>query len=563
MFRNRVDRRRLLKRSPLFAMGMVAAWQAACGGSSSESGSPGSSSGGGTVAAPESSLRTFNEDGRGGTLRVGMTASNIPIPNTPVTEGGEGNRFVGRNIYNGLIHENVSTNNWPTLEPGLAETWSMAPDQVTWTFNLRKGVKFHDGSDFNAEAVAFQWRRVADRDFEFYDSVLAGQISSTIRMIKNITASDEYTVKLETKAPYAFLFYDLIQFYIPSMAAIRKYGNKEYPKYAAGTGPFRITKYVDGQVMEMAPNETYWRGKPKLDKLVIMPMPEPATRLAALQAGDVDWAELPPPDALRQLRASNFQIVMGPYPHVNTYWLNLLEGPLTDVRIRQAINYAIDKPGTAALINGVGMPAAQLVPEGHPWYDPAYEGYSYNAERAKQLLSEAGASGLKLKLLYPSGGSGNMFPGPMNEKMQADFRAVGIDLEIVPTEWETIRSMRTKGFGAPEMKGYHILHNSWSTNNPSFSLTPFLTSSIPPAGVGNGGGYKSPKADELWTKASQTFDEAEQNKLLREMQSTVMKDAAVLNTLHDLNLRVFSPKVQGFVQPQSWSVDLTQVWVKG
>jgi peptide/nickel transport system substrate-binding protein len=241
----------------------------------------------------------------------------------------------------------------------------------------------------------------------------------------------------------------------------------------------------------------------------------------------------------------------------------MLEPPFNDVRVRQAVNYAIDRQGTIDLINGVAIGASQMVPKGHPWYDPSWEGYTYNTTNAKQLLQEAGIKpGYKLRMLYPTGGSGNMFPGPMNEKMQQDFKAVGLDLELVPTEWETVRAYRAKTFSAPELKGFNILHNSWNTNYPTFSLLPFLAAGIPPTGQGNAGHYTNPAVEELWTKASQTFDDSEQTALLRQVQVTIMKEAPVLNTVHDLNLRVFDQQVQGFVQPNSWYADLSQVWMK-
>jgi peptide/nickel transport system substrate-binding protein len=542
-----MNRRNLIRAGSLAGLSAGAAWQFACG----RAANPGSA---GSPAA---------SNGRGGTLRIAMTASNVPIPNTPVTEGGEGGRFVGRQVYASLFYEDVSTGQWPPIGPGMAESWTVSPDQLTWTFNLRKGLTFHDGTPFNADAVLFQWNRCTNKDFEFYDPLNGPLNFPYLRMINSMKAVDDSTVAVETKSPYAFLPFDLVQWLLPSPTAVKKYGNKDYAKYAVGAGPYKISKYVDGQVMELLPFDQYYRGKPKLDKLILRPIPEAATRLASLQSGDVDWAEAPPPDSIEQLKSGGFQIITGPYPHVNMYFLNLLDPPFTDVRVRQAVNYAIDRDGTIKLINGVAVGASQMVPKGHPWYDPNWEGYSYNPSKASQLLQAAGIKpGYKVRMLYPTGGSGNMFPGPMNEKMQQDFKAVGLDLELVPTEWETIRAYRLKSFSAPELKDFQILHNSWNTNSPSFSLLPFLTAGIPPAGSGNAGHYSNPVVDDLWAKASQTFDDKAQTDLLRQVQVAIMKDAPVLNTVHDLNLRVFSPKVQGFVQPYSWYADLTQVWMR-
>jgi peptide/nickel transport system substrate-binding protein len=544
----RISRRSLIRAGSVAGVALGGAWQFACGKAGSSQSSGASSA---------------NAAGKGGTLRIAMTASNVPIPNTPTTEGGEGGRFVGRQVYTGLFYEDVSTSNWPPIIAGAAESWTIAPDQKSWTFHLRKGLTFHDDTPFNSAAVLFQWKRCTDKNFEFYDATNGPLNFSYLRMVDDMSAPDDDTVVVSTKGPYAFLPYDLVQWLLPSPTAVQKYGNKNYQQYASGLGPFKITKYVDGQVMELAPFEKHFRGRPKLDKLILRPVPEPATRLASLQAGDVDWAEAPPPDSLKQLKAGGYQIITGPYPHVNMYFLNMLEPPFDDVRARQAVNYAIDRQGTIDLINGVAIGASQLVPKGHPWYDPNWPGYNYDPGKAKQLLAEAGIKpGYKIRMLYPTGGSGNMFPGPMNEKMQQDFKAVGLDLELVPTEWETIRAYRLKSFSAPELKGFNIMHNSWNTNSPPFSFLPFLSAAIPPAGSGNASHYSNPVVDDLWTKASQTFDPNEQTSLLRQAQVQIMKDAPVLNTVHDLNLRVFDPQVQGFVQPNSWYADLSQVWMK-
>jgi peptide/nickel transport system substrate-binding protein len=496
-------------------------------------------------------------------LRIGMSAANVPIPNTPATEGGEGARFVGTQIYEGLTrldtHQGEKFN---VPVPGMAESWSISDDQLTWTFKLRQGQTFHDGTAFNAEAVKFQFDRLIDKNFEFFEPQMSSLNSQRIAAISSYAAIDEHTFSITTKRPYAFLLWDLQGLLLPSPTAIRQWGNKEYVNHASGTGPFRMTKYVDGQVMELEPFEGYWQGKPKLDKIVLYPMPEPATRLAALQAGDIDWAEVPPPDSQAQLKAQGFQIVTGPYPHAITYQLNTYKAPFNDVRVRQAINYAVNRPSTVAVINDAGIVASQYVHQGHPYYDPNWKGYSYDPAKAKQLMTEAGyPNGFKVKMAYPPGGSGNMWPGPMNERLQADLKAVGIDVELVPLEWNKIISGYRAGFVNPDWAGYDMIHISLGISNP-VAVRSFTTSGNPPNGCCNTAGYSNPKLDALYVEAERTFDEEKQNALLRQVQSGAMQDGFALVTVHDLNLRVMSKKVQNFVQPQAWTIDLYNVWME-
>jgi peptide/nickel transport system substrate-binding protein len=521
------------------------------------------------VAAPAGGAQTpvFNTyslkgTGSGGVLRIGMSATNIPIPDTPPTEGGEGRRFVGTQIYEGLTRFNThQADTWSTPVAGMAESWTMADDQLTWTFKLRQGQTFHDGTPFNAEAVKFGFDRIFEKSFQYYNPTVSNANVVYVAGISSYSVVDDYTFRIVTKRPYSFLLWDLAYLFLPSPTAVQSYG-KEYVQHAAGTGPFRMTKYVDGQVMELEPNDGYWQGKPKLDKLVLYPMPEPAARLAGLQAGDIDWAEVPPPNAVAQLKDQGFQAITGPYPHIITYQLNMDRPPFNDVRVRQAINYAVDRSAQVAVIDGFGIPAAQYIHKGHPYYDDSWEGYSYDPAKAKALLTEAGfANGFKLRMAYPPGGSGNMWPGPMNERLKANLKDFNIDVELVPIEWNNIISGRRAGFKNPDWSGYDMIHISLSLSTP-VNVRDFTTASIQPQGCCNAPGYSNPQLDAMFLEAERTFDEEKQNALLRQVQSGAMKDGFALVTVHDMNLRVMSKNVRNFVQPQSWTVDLYNVYME-
>jgi peptide/nickel transport system substrate-binding protein len=529
----------------------------ACGSSDDEPTSTAEPDSGDSTAAA-----TADTSGSGGVLRIGMTAGNLPFPNTPPNEGFEGRRFVGYQIYDGLFRWTVEQGDTvPEPVPALAESYELSDDQLTWTFKLREDVLFHDGTTFDAEDVMFQFNRLTDESFEWYDSSLAASNSSSFAQIESYEMIDQYTVAITTSQPYSFLPYDLAYVYFPSPEVVMEYGNDDYIKHATGTGPFAMTEYIDGQVMELTAFDEYWGGRPKLDKVILYPMPEPATRLAALQAGDIDWAELPPPDAVELLEAQDFQVLLKEYPHVITYQLNTYSGPLSDVRVRQALNYAVDREGTATLINNVGFPATQYMYPGHPWFDEDWEGYTYDPDKAKALLEEAGyGDGVSLRLIYPTGGSGNMFPGPMNEKLKQDLAAVGIELELIPIEWNNIITALRQGFNHPDWEDYDMSYISLAPIAPT-GWRLYVSDYIPPASCCNQTGYANPDADALYYEAASTFDKAEQDELLKHFQSTMMKDAPVLVTVHDLNLRALAPYVKGFVQPQSWFISLNDVWL--
>ena len=532
----------------------------ACGSSDADDGaSTGTSTTEGGTAASST-----DGEGSGGTLRIGMTAGNLPFPNTPPNEGFEGRRFVGYQIYDALYaYDLYQGDHVPTPQLNLAESVEISDDQLTWTFTLRQDVTFHDGTTFDAEDVIFNFRRVRDPEFEYYDSTLAGTAGSAFATIASWEMIDQYTVAITTVRPNAFLPYDLVYIYMASPEVVMEVGNDEYINHATGTGPFVMTEYIDGQVMELTANEDYFKGRPKLDQIILYPMPEPATRLAALQAGDIDWAELPPPDSVQQLESQGYQVSLKNYPHVIAYYVNhATSEPLQDLRVRQALAYAADREGASTLINNVGEPIHQYFVEGSAWYDETWEGYDYDPEMAKSLLAEAGyGDGLSLTLAYPTGGSGNMFPGPMNEKLKQDFAAVGIELELVPLEWNNIITAYREGFANPSWAQYDLLYFSNAPLAPTFARV-FASDYIQPTGCCNPMNYSNPEVDRLYAEAEANFDVEQQNALLAELQGIAMKDVAAFGTVTDLNLRVMSPSVKGFVQSQSWFLDLTQIWME-
>jgi peptide/nickel transport system substrate-binding protein len=504
------------------------------------------------------------KNGTGGTLRIAMSAGNIPFPATPPDQGYEGYRFVGNNIYDGLTKYNLDQSSTiPTPQPALATSWTLSPDKLTWTFNLRRGVTFQDGTPFNADAVIFQLNRENDPKFPYYDTLSAPRGATYFLFFKSWQKVDNYTVSITTKQPYAWLPYDLTHIYFPSPTVVKKYGNANYNQHATGTGPFIMTKYIDGQVMELSANAQYWAGRPKLDKIVLYPQPVPASRLAMLQSNGVEWAEVPSPDAIGQLKRQGYQTFMGEYPHGIMPRFNMFRAPFKgNVKLRQALNYALNRQGTAALVNNVGYPAKQYVYPGHPNYDPNFPGYTYDPQKAKQLLAEAGyqPGQLHLRFAYPTGGSGNMFPDPMMQQLQADFKAIGVVVELLPMEWSTILTIGLTGLNAPEWSKIDILWSSPSAGQePDGYLLNFLCKR--PGNKPNVAGLCNPGIDQAYSMASQSFDPKQSNIYLQQMMDAALKDADFLFWMHDLNLRVMSNKVHGFVQPKSWWVDFTKMWV--
>jgi peptide/nickel transport system substrate-binding protein len=266
--------------------------------------------------------------GSGGTLVIAMTLANIPIPDTPPTEGGEGYRFVGYQLYDSLVEWDVSkSDKISELRSGLAESWSVSDkDPTLWTFNLRKGVKFHDGEPWNADAAIFAFDRIMNSKFQYYNEVAAANSSSYISSVESYSKVDDYTIQFKTKTPDSYLLYGMSNILYPSPKAVKESG-LNFKLKPVGTGPFKFVEMVERDRLVMERNPDYWGGAPKLDRVVLRPMVEPAARLSALMAGEVQWAEVPPVDSVDNLKSKSFQIYTNPYPNSWSYVFNLKEKP--------------------------------------------------------------------------------------------------------------------------------------------------------------------------------------------------------------------------------------------
>jgi peptide/nickel transport system substrate-binding protein len=511
--------------------------------------------------------------GRGGVLRIGMTAADIPHTGGQPDQGFEGFRFIGFQLYDSLVRWDLSQGErLPDLVPGLAESWEVNKDDpIKWIFHLRRGVKFHDGTDFNADAVLWNWDKIKTKEAPQYDARQAGIIAPSAAMFQSWRKLDEYTVEFTTTHPSSFAPFRLHNVVYGSPTQWEKVGRdwRAFVNNPAGTGPFKLTRLVPRERAELEPNHDYWdkRRIPKADKVILFPMPEVTSRLAALRAGQVDWIEVPPPDAIPTLRQAGFQITLRSYPHNWTYSLNLSKPPWDNKLVRQAANYAVDREGLCkSLLNGTCMPDIGVVYAGHPWFGNPKVRYEYNPAKARELLKQAGYDGkdkrVKSSMLISTSGSGQMLPLPMNEFIQENLREVGIDLELIPIEWNAMTQRFRQGLQHADNAHLGGMNVSLAFVEPHGGLVNrFHSASVPPTGV-NIMPYINPEVDRLFDAASGAFDPSERDQFLAQAHEIIVDDAPWVFIVHDLNPRAMSPKVKGFVQPQSWFVDLTLPWVE-
>jgi len=502
------------------------------------------------------------------TLRIGMTAADIPATTSQPDSGFEGNRFTGLTLFDALTMWDLSSaEKASTIIPGLAESWAVdAKDKTKWVFKLRKGVKFHDGSDFNADAVIFNFEKVLAKDKPHYDARLVAQTLPRMPTLKGASKIDDYTVSIETSEPDAFLPINLSNLFMASPTAWAKTKSwTEFAKAPVGSGPWKFVRLVPRERLELEKNAAYWNKArvPKTDRLTLLPMPEANTRVAALLSGQVDWIEAPPADAIPQLRTKGFQITNNPYPHTWPWQLNVLPGsPLADKRVRQALQLAVDRDGLRRVLGFNAIPAKGVVFEGHPWFGHPKLNVKYDKAAAQKLLAEAGygpGKPLKIKVQISASGSGQMQPIAMNEYIQQQLKEVGVDVEFDVIVWETLFNNWRLGAKDPAARGAHAINVSFAWQDPFFGFARFYDSRMVAPRSVNWGWVQNPELDKLVANARGSFDAKARDAAIAKLHERVVDESYFLFWVHDTGPRAMSPKVKGFVQAKNWFQDFSTI----
>jgi peptide/nickel transport system substrate-binding protein len=501
---------------------------------------------------------TSATSGKSGTLTIGMTAADLPSADTVLAsgQGYEGYRFVGNSLYDGLTKYDLKqSTEIPKIIGGLATSWTHNATATAWTFKLRQGVSFSDGTVFNADAVVFNLDRYTNKKSQYYYAPVAAAAALSAGNITAYKKVDESTVEIDTAAPSSHLPSDLVFVYMASPTAVKKYGNVNYANHPSGTGPFTMKSLTRGQQMVLAANPKYWDGAPKVPTVILKPIPDSSTRLAALKSGEVNWIEAPDPDTIGELKSSGFQVFTNSYDHVWPWIFNLRTGPLSKLAVRQALNYGIDRKTMATdLLKGTADPAYQVAPKASLAYQAANDVYSYNPAKAKQLLAQAGyPNGFTMSVSYPTSGSGNMQPGPMNQELQSDLAKIGVKVQLKPIEWAAMLTSFSSGKIPDNADAINI---SLTFIQESFWGLAFSSKS--PLNVG---GYQNAQVDALLGTSATQADDSARNATYAQMAGLITKDAPWLFVVNDRNPRALSSNVHGFTEPKSWFVDLTTISV--
>ena len=491
-----------------------------------------------------------------GTLVVGLVAEPVNLDPAQVTDLNS-NR-VGRRIVETLVtFPEESTQ----VVAGLAESWTVSRDGLRYTFKLRKGITFHDGTAFTADAVKFSIDRQTDPEHPFNKLGKYPFANYFFGNVKAVEIVDPSTVEFVLKEPRASFLTILTAAAasIVSPTAAKKFG-ADYALQPVGTGPFKFASWDRGQRVVLERNPSYWRHAVKIDRVVYRPIVEDQARLTELLTGSLDLIVGTPPDFVSHLESNpKITLLKQVGAHVWYLGINNQKKPFDDKRVRQALNYAVNKDAIVRdVLKGTGSPSRGPVLPATWGADPGLKPYPYDPERARKLLAEAGyPSGFATSLWVPESGSGMQSPVAMSTVIQSNLKAVGVNVALQTMEWGAyLAKLRSKeqelfalswmaGNEDPDMVMYPLLHSSqWTPNGPNRAL------------------YKNARFDELLHQARLVTDQGKRAELYREAQRILVDDAPWIFIDHEIQTAAHGKRVQGFKLHPSFDLRVETISLK-
>ena len=480
-----------------------------------------------------------------------------------------------KSLFSGLMDYEPGTT---ALTPDLAKSYSVSDDGLVYTFKLRSGVKFHNGRELVASDVKYSIERTVNPETQspgqgFYtmikgfDDVVAGKTET----LAGIETPDEHTVVFELTRPDAtFLHLLALNFaFIVPKEEVEKWG-PDFGKHPVGSGAFRLKEWKLGQSIEWVRNPDYhFPDRPKLDGVIFEIGQEPTVALMRLQRGEVDiLGDGIPPARFVQIKNDpkyKDQIVEGGQLHTGYVTMNVKMEPFDDVRVRKAVNMAINKDRVVKIINNRAVVANQPLPPAMPGYDPDYEGYPYDPEQAKDLLAEAG---------YPDGfetelWAMNVDPNPrIAQSIQQNLAAIGIKADILNQSQGPVIAAGGEPDQAPMIWSGGM---AWIADypDPSNFYGPILGCGGAVKGGWNWAWYCNEEIEKMATKADSMSDPAQAEKridLWREIFIKIMDDAPWAPIFNEQRFTMHSPRVKGkpsyFVDPVHIPINYENIYVE-
>lgn len=425
------------------------------------------------------------------------------------------------NVFDTLVEPDENLE----MRPALAEWWDVSPDQLTWTFHLRRGVTFHDGSPFTADDVVYSYRRIIDEKLANVDKFSA---------VADVTAPDPSTVVVHLDRPTPNLLTNLGGFKGMAIVSRRNVESGQIATHPIGTGPFEFAGQRSGDSITLRADPSYWDGAPQISGVTFRFIAEPSTALSALQAGEIDWTDSVPTQRVAQLREDD-SITLA-VTASNDYWylaLNEARPPWNDVRVRQAIAYGVHRAAIVAATSYGTATANQLaIPEGNPWYT-RYDRYRYDLDTARRLLDEAGVGGVDLDLLVTS-----EYPETVTAaQIIADNLApLGITVNIRTVDFATWLDEQNTG-------NFDMLMMGWLGN---IDPDDFYYAQHHSKGTSNAQKFSDPEVDRLLDAGRVETDRQARGKLYDQAATLIADKVSYIFLYNPSVIQAWTPNLTGY-----------------
>ena len=442
------------------------------------------------------------------------------------------------------------------LIPVLAESYEVSKDGLVYTIKLKKGIKFHDGTDFKADAVKVNLERVTNPDNHLKRYGLYNNNIAKVEVV------DDYTARITLKTPFSPFINQLAHpsTVMISPTALKQWGNKDIAFHPVGTGPFKFVEWKQTDYLKVAKFDGYWRkGYPKVDTITWKPVVDNNTRAAVMQTGEAHFTFPLPYEVAEVLKSKpDIELVAAPSIVLRYLAMNVLQKPLDNPKVRQAINYAINKEALAKVaFNGYATAADGVAPEGvqfavkiGPW--------PYDVAKAKQLMTEAG---------YPNGFETELWSGynhttaqKVTQFLQQQLQQIGIKTKITLLEAGQ-RVERVESWQDPATAPVRLYYIGWSTSTgeADWALRPLLSSDSWVPKLSNYTFYKNPKFDADIKNAQLTTDTTERAKLYKDAQEVAWNDAAWAPLVVEKLLSAHNKKLTGVYVIPDASFNFTEI----
>ena len=407
--------------------------------------------GGTPIAAMETDLSNATP---GGSFRFGRAVDSDNLD--PVTNDGNVNIWYFMNIYDQLVRvapDGIS------LVPGLAESWDMSDDGLTYTFHLRPNVLFSDGTPMTAQDVLYSWVRAANDPEQHWTFTLTALKRDAEGQVEGISTPDDATVVVELAQPWSPFLSDVAMFNMSVISEAFAKGQEErLVQECMGTGPFALGEWQKGEYLRLVKNENYWEeGLPLLDEVVVSVVPDDNARILQLQGGELDGMKDVPSSRVPELQQDpNLKVYQFPSTETRYITLNTREAPLDDVHARRALQYATDRQTLVdVVLFGVGIPATSFMPKGALYWNDALVPYEYDVAKAQEELAQSPTpTGFPLELKI---NAGSVDEETLATALKDMWSQIGVELTITPVEG----SVLNEDYGT---QNFQAMTNYWTND---------------------------------------------------------------------------------------------------